>query len=260
MSFMKFLTYMFVPLSVGMFPHLFQHWLTAKDAKSFKTPVICHPIFIMIVWVPCVLIGIWGTATPYSGSPNGLLVFLVKTKTGAVLGGFLAAGILAAIMSSLDSQFLCIGTMFTEDIAVHYKGKENVTDEQQLWLARLFIVGIVVVTYLFSLFEPRRVFTLGVWCFSGFSSLFPLIFASLYWKRLTKLGAYACVLAAVGTWLYFFADSGFASNPRYVLQIGGIKLMPVTGMIAASTAAMILVSLVTPRPSDHTLQKFFPNR
>ena len=264
-----FLTYFFVPLSVGMFPHLFQHWLTAKSADSFKLPVICHPIFIMIVWVPCVLVGMWATSAinPNTGGPlfaphfpaNAVLPAMVKMLTTPVLAGFLTAGIMAAIMSSLDSQFLCIGTMFTEDIAVHYRGKENVTDQQQLWMARLFIVGIVVVTYVFSLFEPRRVFTLGVWCFSGFSSLFPLIFASLYWKRLTKLGAYACVLAAAGTWLYFFADSGFASNPRYALELGGIKLMPVTGMIAASTAAMILVSLVTPRPSQETLQKFFPN-
>ena len=46
----EFLTYMFVPLSVGMFPHLFQHWMTAKDVKTFRTVVIFHPFFIMLVW------------------------------------------------------------------------------------------------------------------------------------------------------------------------------------------------------------------
>ena len=40
---MMFATYMFIPLSVGMFPHLFQHWLTAKSAKSFKLTVVAHP-------------------------------------------------------------------------------------------------------------------------------------------------------------------------------------------------------------------------
>lgn len=263
-----FLTYIFVPLSVGMFPHLFQHWLTAKSGNSFKLAVVCHPIFIMIVWVPCVLVGAWATSAinPETGGllfqphfpANAVLPAMVKALTTPVLAGFLTAGILAAIMSSLDSQFLCIGTMFTEDIAVHYKGKENVTDRQQLVWARMFIVAIVVITYLFSLSEPRRVFTLGVWCFSGFSSLFPLIVAALYWKRLTKLGAYACVLAAAGTWLYFFADSNFAANPHYALEVGGVKLMPVTGMLAASTVAMIVVSLVTPKPTDATIEKFFP--
>ena len=61
MSKTKFFTYLLIPLSVGMFPHLFQHWLTAKSAGSFKLPVVAHPIFIMIVWVPCVLIGVWAT-------------------------------------------------------------------------------------------------------------------------------------------------------------------------------------------------------
>ena len=202
-SFLKFVTYMFVPLSVGMFPHLFQHWLTAKDAKSFKTPVVCHPIFIMIVWVPCVLIGIWGTTTGYQGSPNGVLVFMVKTMADPVLGGFLAAGILAAIMSSLDSQFLCIGTMFTTDIVNHYSpGKYS--DSQQVWIARMFIIGIVLVTYILSLMSISSVFALGVWCFSGFSALFPLVFASIYWKRLTPAGGYACVIAAAATWILFF--------------------------------------------------------
>ena len=262
MSFLKFLTYMFVPLSVGMFPHLFQHWLTAKDAKSFKTPVICHPIFIMIVWVPCVLIGIWGTTTPYAGSPNGILVYLVKIKTGALLGGFLAAGILAAIMSSLDSQFLCIGTMFTTDIVNHYR-PGRFSDKQQVWIARAFIIGVVIVTYFLSLANLTSVFTLGVWCFSGFSALFPLVFACVYWKRLTTAGAYACVLAVGASWLGFFYHAYSTSKTpdqfrSYSVVVGGYETMPVFWMILASTAAMVLVSLMTPRMDEQHLSRFFP--
>ena len=198
MSKTKFLTYLFVPLSVGMFPHLFQHWLTAKSAASFKLPVVAHPIFIMIVWAPCVLIGVWATtslvpAVPalpkFPGSdvvnPNAILPFLVKTQTGALLGGLLTAGILAAIMSSLDSQFLCLGTMFENDLISHYFGEERFTDRQQILITRAFIIAIVALTYLLSLTAPRSVFSLGVWCFSGFSALFPLVFAALYWRSAT---------------------------------------------------------------------------
>ena len=194
----KFLTYFFVPLSVGMFPHLFQHWLTAKSADSFKLAVVAHPIFIMLVWVPCVLLGVWMTSATLPGTntalipphfpPNAVLAAAVKALTSPFVGGLLTAGILAAIMSSLDSQFLCVGTMFTTDIVAHYSKKDRFSDKQLIVIARAFIVAIVALTYLFSLFEPRRVFTLGVWCFSGFSSLFPLIFASLYWRRLLRQG------------------------------------------------------------------------
>lgn len=262
-----FLTYLFIPLSVGMFPHLFQHWLTAKNANSFKLPVVAHPIFIAIVWVPCVLVGIWATSAampdnpkvplvPPHFNPNGVLAYMVGQLTGDVLSGFLTAGILAAIMSSLDSQFLCIGTMFTEDIATHYGGKNRFSDKQTVLMARTFIVLIVAITYCFSLMEVRRVFTLGVWTFSGFASLFPLIAFSLYWKRMTKLGAYACVLAAIGTWLYLFRASNFGEIPDYTF----LGMQPVATMIAASTAALVVVSLVTPAPSEATLSKFFPTK
>ncbi len=280
----EFLTYMFVPLSVGMFPHLFQHWLTAKSANSFKLPVVAHPIFIMIVWVPCVLVGIWATSAltpdgkpmfPPHFPPNAVLATMVKIMTDPVLTGLLTAGILAAIMSSLDSQFLCVGTMFTEDIVVHYGGKNRFSDRQVVLMARIFIIAIVALTYFFSLFEQRRVFTLGVWCFSGFSSLFPLVFASLYWKRLTKAGAYACIITAITLWVYLFWRSDFAAIANFTINFGGdkfmsftkpgehlgpdvIKTMPVMLMVLGSTLVMVLVSLITPKPKQETIERFFP--
>ena len=262
MSKLVFFTYFFVPLSVGMFPHLFQHWLTARSAATFKLPVVAHPLFIMIVWVPCVLVGIWATSATFEGAPlfpphfpaNAVVAAMVKKMTSPVLAGFLTAGILAAIMSSLDSQFLCLGTMFTEDMVVHYAGKDRFTDKQVVFMARMFIIIIVAITYGFSLLEPRRVFTLGVWCFSGFSSLFPIIFAAVYWKRLTKAGTYAGVIVAFGTWLYLFREAKFALNPDYTF----LGMMPVATMVVVSAAAMILVSLVTSPPSKETLVRFFP--
>ena len=268
MSKTKFFTYLLIPLSVGMFPHLFQHWLTAKSAKSFKLPVVAHPVFIMIVWVPCVLIGIWATTSlvparpPLPSNPNAVLPFLVKTQTTPILGGLLTAGILAAIMSSLDSQFLCIGTMFGTDLVTHYFGKDRFTDRQQVLITRAFIVAIVAVTYLLSLANPRSVFSMGVWCFSGFASLFPLVFASVYWRRLTAPGAYACVLSVLATWIYLFKEAKFGGNRSYVLEleIGGTtyELMPVVAIFSVGLIAMVVVSLITKPPEEKVLAKFFP--
>ncbi|MEM7474539.1 MAG: sodium:solute symporter family protein [Planctomycetota bacterium] len=276
LSKMKFFTYLLIPLSVGMFPHIFQHWLTAKSAGSFKLPVVAHPIFIMIVWVPCVLIGVWATTAlvppvpPLPTTPSGavnanaVLPFLVKTQTTPILAGFLTAGILAAIMSSLDSQFLCLGTIFENDLVTHYLGKDRFSDKQQVLVTRLFIIGIVAVTYCLSLSNPRSVFTLGVWCFSGFSSLFPLVFAALYWRRLTKWGAYAGIAAAIGTWLYQFAASGYGANRSYTfdLTIGDntYEMMPVVTIFLASLVAMVAVSLFTKPPEDEVLERFFTSK
>ncbi len=263
MSSTRFFTYMLIPLSVGMFPHLFQHWLTAKSAKSFKLSVVMHPIFIAIVWVPCVLIGIWATTAvippPIQKNPNTVLPFLVKTLTRPELGGLLTAGILAAIMSSLDSQFLCLGSMFTNDVVVHYGGKERFSDRAQVWIARAFIIVIVLITYVLALQDIRSVFTLGIWCFSGFASLFPIIFAALYWKRLTALGAIAGILGAAGCWFVLFQQSGYGKDREFTLKLSeSVEIMPVVAIFACALVAMIGVSLVTKPPKPETLAKFFP--
>ncbi|WP_146513687.1 sodium:solute symporter family protein [Rubripirellula amarantea] len=267
-----FFTYMLIPFSVGMFPHLFQHWLTAKSARAFKLPVVVHPVFILIVWVPCVLIGVWATTgliaipPPIASDPNKVLGFMVKTLSGDVLGGFLLAGILAAIMSSLDSQFLCLGTMFTTDIVVHYGGKDRFKDKQIIFISRCFIIAIVAITYGLSLTDiaQTRVFQLGIWCFSGFSSLFPLALLAVYWKGLTKWGAYAGVLTAAGVWYALFSASQFGAIENWSVDftIGErtIHTMPVATIFLASAITTIVVSLVTPKPSKQTLAKFFPER
>ncbi|MEE2707322.1 MAG: sodium:solute symporter family protein [Planctomycetota bacterium] len=253
---LMFLTYMFIPLSVGMFPHLFQHWLTAKSAKTFRLTLIAHPLCIMIVWVPCVLIGSWASGLLPSGiPPAAVLSVMLKILVGnPILIGLLTAGILAAIMSSLDSQFHCMGTIFTNDIVLHIAGEDKYSDRQIVWMARLFTIGIVVLTYVLAMLAmSANVFDLAVWCFTGFAALTPVVIAALYWRRATKAGAYASIIATMATWFYFFQASGYGGE--YTVA-GGV--MPVAICFAAGAVAMIAVSLLTPPPSRETIDKFFP--
>ena len=262
----EFASYFFIPLSVGMFPHLFQHWLTAKSARTFRLSVIAHPLCIMIVWVPCVMIGAWAFAhflgTPQhnvmSANANTVLPIAVKNLTSPVMAGFLSAGVLAAIMSSLDSQFLCLSNIFSNDIVVHYSRKDRFTDKQIVFMGRAFIVLIVTITYVLTLFEPRSVFTLAVWCFSGFGSLFPIVLAAVYWPRLTRAGAFAGILTTAAAWLFMFADSNFAAEADYRIHVGeGIELMPAALLFVICAVVTAGVSLMTRPPSKETLLKFF---
>ena len=256
--FITFVTYLFIPLSVGMFPHLFQHWLTARSAKSFRLTVIAHPLCIMVVWVPCVLVGAWASGVlPPGIPPPAVLSAMLNLLVGdPVLIGLLTAGVLAAIMSSLDSQFLCLGTIFTNDIVIHRAGENKYTDKQIIFIARCFIVVIVAVTYgLAMLAKNANVFDLAIWCFSGFSALFPVIFAALYWKRTTKHGAIASIIAALLTWLYYFHESGYGGE--YMVGPG---IVPAAICFGASAIVLIAVSLFTKPPSEETLDKFFPKK
>lgn len=265
MGHLQFFSYCFVPLSVGMFPHLFQHWLTAKSAKSFKLTVVAHPLFIMIVWLPCILIGVWAAAHLGELGPgqsaNSVLGRMVgQLVQSPVLSGLVGAGVLAAIMSSLDSQFMCLGTMFTNDIVVKRFGADRFTDTQKVWIARGFILFVVAVTYFLALalMNSAHVFDLGVWCFSGFAGLFPLVVAAIYWKGTTLAGAYACILSTAGTWGVLFYRDILAKKPgsgEDELLVFG--LMPVAIIIAVSIVSLVVVSLFTKKPSEETVRKFF---
>jgi len=267
-----FLSFMLIPLSAGTFPHLFQHWLTAKSANTFKLPVVVHPLFIMIVWVPCVLLGVWATSATVNGelvvpkdlqNENAVLGIMVAKLSGDVLSGLLTAGILAAIMSSLDSQFLCLGTIFTEDIVVRYGGKDRFSDRQVVLFARGFIIAIVALTYVLSLGNYRGVFDLAIWCFSGFASLVPLVVAAIYWKRLTKAGAYASVLTGAVLWIVFFWQAGLHAASQESLPVHERRpylvfdMLPVATMFLGTAVTLVVVSLLTKPPSDTTVNRFF---
>jgi SSS family solute:Na+ symporter len=255
---LKSLSYTLIPLSVGTFPHIFIHWLSAKRADTFRIPMIFYPLCIAIVWVPSVLLGVMGTIE-FAGlrgpEANSVLIRMIDRYSPDVLAGFLAAGVFAAIMSSLDSQVLSIGTMFTHDIVRHYGFKNKMSEKQQIFFGRLFVVIILALTFCLSLVSNRSIFKLGTWSFTGFTALFPIVVAALYWKRSTKYGALAAVVTVAVTWIYFFVQGW--ENPGYT--VGGSGLMPVAVMLAASTFAMVAGSLLTSAPDDFVLQKFFPS-
>lgn len=259
---LELLTYTCIPLSVGMFPHIFMHWLTAKSAGTFRSPVMWYPVCVAIVWIPSVLLGILGSVdVPGLKGPeaNSVLVQMIQRHAPGVLAGLLGAGVFAAIMSSLDSQSLSIGGMFTHDIVRHYgfsadSTGEGMSEKRQVLVGRLFVFGILCLTYLLSLVFNRSIFKLAVWSFTGFASLFPIVIAALFWKRSTKYGAFAAVISVVVLWIYFFVQGWQA--PDYT--VGGTGIMPVAVILIVSGIAMIIGSLTSRPPDPTVIQKFFP--
>jgi len=254
----KYLTYSFIPLSAAMFPHLFMHWLTASKLRNFRTTVVAYPICIAIVWIPSVLLGVLGNVDfPNLTAPqsNAVMVRLISFHAPDLLAGLLGAGVFAAVMSSLDSQVLSLGTMFTKDIVLHYGYHHKMTDRQQILSGRLFVVAILVITYLLSLVTRATIFSMGTWSFTGFAGLLPLIVAALYWRRSTKVGAFASVFTVAILWTYFFSQ-GFG-RPDYT--VGGTGIMPVAVVVGASAMAMVVGSLLSSPPDEATLQRFFPS-
>ena len=252
-------SYTLIPLSVGMFPHIFMHWLTARNVSTFRLPVIAYPLCIAMVWLPSVLLGVLGTSeVPGLTGPaaNSILLQMISLRAPEVLVGLLGAGVFAAVMSSLDSQILSLSTLFTQDIVGQFRLGSRMSEAQQVRLGRLFVVLLLAATYLLSLVSNRSIFRLGVWSFTGFAALFPLVIAAIYWRRSTRYGAWSAAVTVAVLWLYYFLQGW--QTPDYT--VGGSGLMPVAILLLTSSAAMVVGSLLGPPPDPELVDRFFPAR
>ena len=254
---MRLLSYTLIPLSVGTFPHIFSHWLSARQAATFKAPIVLYPVCIAVVWIPSVLLGVFGNIDfPGLEGPasNSVLIRMIALYTPDLLAGLLGAGVFAAIMSSLDSQSLSLGTMFTQDIVRHYRWGGELSESRQILLGRLFVVGVVAAVFLVSLVAERSIFALSVWSFTGFASLLPVVIAALYWRRSTAGGAAAAIVTVIVFWIWFFVR-GFG-QPDY--SVGGTGVMPVAVIFAGSVAALVVGSLLSKPPDSERVARFVP--
>jgi SSS family solute:Na+ symporter len=281
----EFFSYTFIPLSAIMFPHIAIMCLTAEKITHFKKTVIFYPICIAAIWLPSVYLGVIAAQKMpglMGGDTNDVIPRMLLEMTGPMMAGVLGAGIMACVMAS-DSQILALCTMFTEDIFAYYGGKQRFGEKAQIWTGRAFIVLVTIAAYVIGikLKDAEGIFELAIrFNFSGFAALAPIMLAALFWKRSTKYGALAAVLwvafaMTAMAWLYFRTEGiapapGQPAVPIYP-ALGNLLLrtpgnvtvfgyLPVMPMTIISGILVVVVSLITPGPSQTTLNKYFPKK
>ena len=279
----EFFSYAFIPLSAMMFPHMAIMCLTAEKVTSFKRTVVWYPICILLIWLPSVFLGIVA-AHQFPGLKLGesddVILRLLSDNTDVVVAGILGAAIMACVMAT-DSQIMALSTMFSQDVFAHYGGAKKYGEKTQVWMGRIFVIGIAIVSYILALAleGEKSIFDLAIrFGFSGFAALAPVMLAALFWKRSNKRGALAAVLWVVATmaflWWLQLHSNAIAPKPgqppvAIFPELGALFLrtpmnvtihgyMPVMFMCLGSAFWMALVSLLTPPPSRATLEKFFP--
>ena len=207
---------------------------------------------------------------------DDVIMLLLQHYAPLWLAGLLGAGIMAAVMAS-DSQILALSTMFTEDVFAFYGGKRRFGEGVQVQTGRIFIVLITMFAYAVALRAPETIFELAIqYAFSGFAALSPLLIAALFWKGSTKWGALASTVwtasAVVAVALFWHPVPAPASGPAIVVQTlfgaefisrtpggtGVFGFMPVVPMVIVSALLMIIVSMLTSKPKQTTLAKYFP--
>ena len=275
-----FWSYSLIPLSSIMFPHMAIMCFAAREVTAFKRTVMLYPLAIMAIWLPCVFLGVLGTQLePGLKNPDGILLHLLRDHAPVWLAGILGAGIISAVMGSDTHQVLAVSTMFTKDVFAHYGGKQKYGERGSVLFARGFILAVTVVAYIVALITPESIFELAVrFAFSGFAAMAPVMIGALFWKRSTKYGALASTLW-VAAWLVLIwylqrISDGTAPKPgqppalifpalghlveRSTANVTIYRFLPVVPMVCGSAFLMFLVSLLTPPPSNATIERYFP--
>ena len=247
-------------------PHIIVRYMAIKNPEEVKIARRVGTAWIIIALVGAALIGMIGHAWAVS---NGVIItnperiFLEIIGSGmfvALIAGVLYAALMAAVMSTADSQLLVASSAITNDLYAKYAKGEH-SDEKLMWISRGIVVAVAVVAAIFALDENSSIMNLVSFAWSGFGAAFgPIMILALFWKRINAKGALAGMLTGFIVdvfWNTFFKASGIIPGLLKVdwclWDSGLYELLPafILAMIAA-----VIVSLLTEEPSEEMQKEF----
>lgn len=246
-------------------PHILVRFMAVKSDKEIKKSK-----WVAIVWCTLSLtfacfIGVIGRAYLYpsilgtegTGSVENVFIEMIKKVFMSDLalpfiGGLFLCGILAAIMSTADSQLLVTASAVSEDL-YHKIFRPKADSKKVLIISRITVIIVAILAYIIALNPNNSIMGLVSNAWAGFGSAFgPLVLLSLYWKRTNLPGAIAGIVSGALTVIIW----------DYIPLIQGQTLGTVTGLYSLalgfviSMLFIIIVSLFTKAPSEEILQEF----
>jgi len=201
---------------------------------------------------------------------SSVLLNLLKLNVTPWLAGILAAGIISAVMGSDCHQILALSTMFTKDVYDYYNKGKQIAESTNVMAGRIFIIVLNSLAYLIALGKPQIFELATTYAFAGFASLSPIMIGALFWRRSTKYGVLASTLWVIAWVLLQIVIGqkhlppntvvshllGFSISPAGSLGCYGFS--PVVPMTIGSAILVWAVSLITPPPSNATVERYFP--
>ena len=234
-------------------PHILVRFMAIRKASMIKTSSTVAIIWVILSLGAAIAIAIlgrmlFGQELVDGGAQATIFIKLVNTLFPGFVAGILLSAIVAAAMSTADSQLLVASSSFTSDI---YKPifRKNASDKEALWVGRIVVVIVAVVAFFIANSKgsgAQAIMNMVENAWGGFGASFgPVIILSLFWKRTTYKGAIAGVVCGAVTdvlWLLFLTKS-----------TGIYEILP--GFIAGLIAC-IVVSLIDKAPSKEVTDIF----
>jgi len=239
-------------------PHILLRFMAVKEPEKLVLSRRVATVWVVISMGVAVLIGIIGNAMISAGALEALsssdsqriiikIAELISTHgvLPAIVAGVILSGIMAATMSTADSQLLAAASSVSQDIVRDTFGVK-LSDEASIRIARCTVVVIAVVAMIWARNEGS-VFTIVSFAWAGFGAAFgPVVLLALFWKRSNKWGALAGMVtggAMVFIWKYGVRPMG-----------GLLDIYELLPAFLFAIVADVIVSLATAAP-DASIEK-----
>ena len=231
-------------------PHILVRYMSIKSEKEMKKSQRVGIAWTTIILAMASVVGLVGhkfVGTYLAeGSQSMIFVTMVRQLFPAFIAGLLLSAILAASMSTADSQLLLSTSAFTSDV---YKPifRKKASDKEITWAGRIMVAVIAVIALVIAMSPNCKGIMALVECaWAAFGAAFgPVILLSLYWKRFTYKGALAGIIVGFGVDALWYA---FLSTSTGLYEI-------IPGFICGAIAAVV-VSLIDKKPSEEVLALF----
>lgn len=234
-------------------PHILVRFMSIKKSSMMKKASTVAIIWVVLSLGSAIAFAILGRMLigeklVNAGAPETVFIELVKMLFPPFIVGLLLSAIVAAAMSTADSQLLVASSSFTSDI---YKPvfRKNASDKEVLWVGRAVVIIVSVIAFFIASNGGKgaqAIMNMVENAWGGFGAAFgPVINLSLFWKKTTYKGAVAGVVGGAVTdvlWLIFLTG-----------KTGIYEILPgfVVGLLCC-----IVVSLLDKSQSPEALEIF----
>ncbi|MDR1094777.1 MAG: sodium/proline symporter PutP [Spirochaetaceae bacterium] len=178
-------------------PHILVRFMGLRSNREVRASRQIAMVWVIIAFIAALLIGVFGKVylLPLDLSANGaqetVFIEVLLKMFPAFIAGIFLCGILAAAMSTADSQLLVAASAFSRDIYTVFLNK-SATEKQSLLMSRVTVFVVAAVAFVIALDPASSIFSLVSYAWAGFGATFgPLVLLSLFWKRTTRDGALA---------------------------------------------------------------------
>jgi sodium/proline symporter len=220
-------------------PHILNKFMGIDKPEELHKSKYVGMLWHILTLSAATAIGYIGIAYFQNGLSNNELIFveMVQDIFPPIISGFILCAILAATISTIDSQILVLSSVIEEDI---YKKtlRKNASQKELLLVSRISVVFVCLLSFCIAFNKSQTVFGLVQYAWSGLGASFgPIVILTLYYKGLSKVGAFSGLI---------FGGITAATWPLFP-QFTTLEVLPIIPGFAIGTISAFLGSLAFPR-------------